>query len=125
VEYSGRKVVKSGRYRITIKVPGVRPRMPGVYRLKKCPKCGTEHRKRGDFCTQSCASRYNSERTDEQRQKQSEAMKEYYRTPEGVAKKAFVGLHNSDPNTVTIEDFAINIPDIPELPEGYDIADKW
>ena len=23
------------------------------------------------------------------------------------------------------EDFAIQIPDIPDLPEGYDIADKW
>lgn len=26
---------------------------------------------------------------------------------------------------VKAEDFAIQIPDIPELPEGYDIADKW
>jgi hypothetical protein len=23
------------------------------------------------------------------------------------------------------ENFAIEIPDIPELPEGYDIADNW
>ena len=23
------------------------------------------------------------------------------------------------------EDFAIEIPELPDLPEGYDIADKW
>ena len=30
--------------------------MPGVYRLKKCPTCGTEHRKRGQYCSRSCGN---------------------------------------------------------------------
>lgn len=29
--------------------------MAGVYRLKKCPYCGIEHRKRGPYCSKSHA----------------------------------------------------------------------
>ena len=31
--------------------------MPNVYKLKECPTCGAEHRRRGPFCSRSCASR--------------------------------------------------------------------
>lgn len=31
--------------------------MPGVYRLKECPTCGAEHRKRGPYCSRSCAGK--------------------------------------------------------------------
>jgi hypothetical protein len=34
--------------------------MPNVYRLKTCPKCNKDHRQRGQFCCQTCASQYNS-----------------------------------------------------------------
>ena len=29
--------------------------MPGVYKLKNCPVCGVEHRKRGPYCSRSHA----------------------------------------------------------------------
>ena len=29
--------------------------MPGVYKLKTCPVCGIEHRKRGPYCSRSHA----------------------------------------------------------------------
>jgi len=34
--------------------------MPGVYRLKECPVCGAEHRKRGPNCSRSCAATLRS-----------------------------------------------------------------
>lgn len=30
--------------------------MPGVYRLKTCPVCGIEHRRRGPYCSRSHAA---------------------------------------------------------------------
>ena len=30
--------------------------MAGVYRKKNCPTCGTEHRKRGQYCSRSCGN---------------------------------------------------------------------
>ena len=29
--------------------------MPGVYKLKRCPVCGIEHRKRGPYCSRAHA----------------------------------------------------------------------
>ncbi len=31
--------------------------MAGVYRKKNCPTCGTEHRKRGQYCSRSCGNK--------------------------------------------------------------------
>lgn len=30
--------------------------MPGVYKLKQCPRCNASHRLRGKYCSQSCAN---------------------------------------------------------------------
>jgi DNA repair exonuclease SbcCD ATPase subunit len=109
--------------------------MAGVYRLKECPSCGVEHRKRGQYCSQSCA---NSERvtTDETKKKLAEANREYNQSPEGIAnaKRAAerLSLMNKglESDLVTIEDFAVDIPDIKDLRDydgldGYDRADSW
>lgn len=32
--------------------------MPNVYRLKTCPQCGVEHRRRGEHCGRSCGNRH-------------------------------------------------------------------
>ncbi len=101
--------------------------MPGVYKKKECPQCHLEHRKRGPFCSQACHNRYRDV-TDETKQKISEKAKEYYRTPEGVAKKSLFSLERSgEIRGVSIDDFAVDIPSISdyELPPGYDIADDW
>jgi endogenous inhibitor of DNA gyrase (YacG/DUF329 family) len=31
--------------------------MAGVYRQKQCPTCGTIHRRRGPYCSRSCAAK--------------------------------------------------------------------
>ena len=45
--------------------------MPGVYREKVCPTCGTKHRKKGPFCSKVCS---NKGRDEEYRQKMRETM---------------------------------------------------
>jgi len=66
--------------------------MPGVYKLKNCPKCGVEHRKRGLFCSQSCANQRES--SEEKKEKISATVKEYTQTPEGLATAAMVVRQN-------------------------------
>lgn len=45
--------------------------MPGVYREKVCPTCGTKHRKKGQYCSKACS---NKGRDEEYRQKMREKM---------------------------------------------------
>lgn len=66
--------------------------MPGVYKLKNCPKCGVEHRKRGLFCSQSCANQ--REATQEKKDNISAGVREYTQTPEGLATAAIVTRMN-------------------------------
>jgi len=48
---------------------------------------------------------------------------EYNRTPEAIARQKMIGTSLA---SLTADDFAVAIPDLPpELPEGYDQADKW
>ncbi len=109
--------------------------MPGIYKLKRCPTCDKEHRKKGLFCSQSC-SNTNRPVSDETKSKLQKATREYQDTPEGLAtarKNAErMALMNKglESNQVTIEDFAVDIPDIRGLEdyeglEGYDRADRW
>lgn len=104
--------------------------MSGMYRKKECPTCGIEHRKRGNYCGQSCA---NGGRliTDDTREKMSRSNAQYNRTPEGIANARMNSLRQTSiaaglPPPVTIDDFCVDIPDLPpELPEGYDLASDW
>jgi hypothetical protein len=101
--------------------------MPGVYRLKSCPQCQKEHRKRGPYCSQGCHNRHR-EVTEETREKLSKATTAYYQTPEGIASKNIHGKYLAgEISHVSIDDFAVDIPSISdyELPPGYDIADDW
>jgi len=45
--------------------------MPLVYRKKTCPNCGTEHRKRGPYCSRSCGN--HRTHTEERKQQISKA----------------------------------------------------
>jgi uncharacterized Zn finger protein (UPF0148 family) len=104
--------------------------MPNQYRKKNCPVCFIEHRKKGVYCCQSCA---NSDRTvtEEQKKKIKKSIAEYQSSPEGLANAQRQSLRasamrNDGPMPVTIEDFAVDLPEFPpELPEGYDRADNW
>jgi hypothetical protein len=97
--------------------------MAGVYKEKTCPTCKTKHRKRGEYCCQSCASSDRS-LTDKTKQNISDGMREYYRTPEGSA-QAFMNnrrvnaLRVNEAPPVSIEEFTVDIPTLYDLPDGY------
>lgn len=107
--------------------------MPGQYKLKECPQCGANHRKKGAYCSQSCASK-DRPVTEDHRRSLQQAANEYKVTPEGVAlrqkltRQQIARNKGLEFNEVTIEDFAVDIPTIQDendLPPGYDHAEDW
>ena len=87
------------------------------------------HRRRGLFCSQSCANS-NQKKTPEHKQRIKQSIAEYQNSPEGLANAQRQSLRASamragEELPVTIEDFTVDLPDFPELPEGYDHAEKW
>jgi hypothetical protein len=104
--------------------------MSGIYKKKNCPNCGKEHRKRGIYCGISCANESRTI-TPETRKKMATSNAEYNRTPEGIASARRAALRQEAnaaglPPPVTIDDFFVEIPDLPpELPDGYDHASDW
>ena len=105
--------------------------MPNQYRKKNCPVCSVEHRKKGVYCSQSCANS-NQKKTPEHVKKIKKSIAEYQSSPEGVANAQRQSLRasamrNDEPLPVTLEDFAVDIPDIQDLPDldNYDKAERW
>lgn len=97
----------------------------GKYKEKECKFCSVKHRKRGPYCSQSCANRDRPEYSANVANAMRKVAVEYNRTPEAIAQQKL--LHTGlDP-----DDFAINIPDIKTLDdfsdytEGFDRAEKW
>jgi hypothetical protein len=98
--------------------------MPGVYREKECPTCATKHRKKGPYCSQGCA---NSDRevSDNVRKNMRKVANEYNLTPEAIAKQKMIN------SGISIEDFAVNIPDMPpdldmlDMFDGYEKGQNW
>lgn len=87
--------------------------MPGVYRLKTCPQCGKEHRRRGPYCSKSCSNAYRVV-TDDTKLKMSQTRREYAETPEGIAhyqviSNMLVASHKNE-DYITQEDYLIDIP---------------
>ncbi len=64
--------------------------MPGVYKLKNCKFCSKEHRKKGPYCGQSCASK-DKEPTEAMREAMRQVATEYNQTPEAAAKRRQFG----------------------------------
>jgi hypothetical protein len=110
--------------------------MPGIYKLKRCPTCDKEHRKKGLFCSQSC-SNTNRPVSDETKSKLKKATREYQNTPEGLATARMNSERRAAMNRgleyegVTVDDFAVDIPTIRSLDDydglldGYDKASDW
>lgn len=90
----------------------------GQYKLKNCKFCNKEHRKRGPYCSQACANR-DREPTDGMREAMRKVAIEYNRTPEAIAKQKQL---NTNLASMTVEDFAVNIP---ELPPDIDYGSDW
>jgi hypothetical protein len=98
--------------------------MPGVYKLKNCKFCSKEHRKKGPYCGQSCASK-DKEPTEAMREAMRQVATEYNQTPEAAAKRRQFGTSLA---TMNGDDFAVDIPtiqDLDELPPGYDRGENW
>ena len=103
--------------------------MPNQYKEKKCPVCSVTHRKKGIYCCQSCANS-NQTKSPEHVKRIKKSIAEYQNSPEGVANAQrqsvrASAMRNGDELPVTLEDFCVDLPDFPELPEGYDHAEKW
>ena len=82
--------------------------MPGVYRLKQCPQCQKEHRKRGPYCCQGC---HNSHRevSDKVRENMRKVSEDYHRTPEAIGARKLIN------SPLSAEDYAVDIPYIPDI----------
>lgn len=97
----------------------------GKYREKDCKFCKVKHRKKGPYCSQSCANRDRPEYSANVASAMRKVAIEYNKTPEAIAQQKL--FHTG----ITIEDFAVNIPDIKTLDdyndyiEGYTKAEKW
>jgi hypothetical protein len=99
--------------------------MPGVYKEKNCKYCNKLFRKRGLYCCQACA---NADRvpTDTMRETMRKVANEYNQTPEAIAKQKMI---NTPLASMTVEDFAVDIPDIKDLRDydldGYERGENW
>lgn len=108
--------------------------MPNVYREKQCPRCGVLHRKRRLFCSRECGN--IREFTEEQKQEISQKIikknQEYHQTPAGAAHRQIMShARKTGIDPAKAEDFAIEIPDIPDKYSApidlgnYDDATDW
>ena len=94
----------------------------GKYKEKECKFCKVKHRKRGPYCSQSCANRDRPEYSANVASAMRKVAIEYNKTPEAIAQQKL--LHTG----ISVEDFAVNIPDLPpDLSEynDYNKAEDW
>jgi len=97
----------------------------GKYKEKECKFCSVKHRKAGPYCSQSCANRDRPEYSANVSIAMRKVAIEYNRTPEAIAKQKQI---NTSLASLTVEDFAVNIPDLPpDLSDytDYNKAEDW
>jgi hypothetical protein len=97
----------------------------GKYREKNCKFCEVKHRKKGPYCSQSCANRDRPEYSANVAIAMRKVATEYNRTPEAIAKQKQI---NTSLASMTVEDFAVDIPDLPpDLSDytDYTRAEDW
>ena len=61
--------------------------MPNVYRLKECPTCGVEHRRRGPYCGRSCANKSRT-LTDDTKRKIADGNRKHMASDSPSAEKS-------------------------------------
>ena len=94
----------------------------GKYKEKECKFCSIKHRKKGPYCSQSCANRDRPEYSQKVADTMRKVAIEYNTTPEAIAQQKL--LHTG----ISIDDFAVDIPDLPpDLSEysDYNKAEDW
>ena len=101
--------------------------MSDRYKEKNCKFCNKLHRKRGIYCSQSCAST-DREPTDTMREAMRKVAIDYNRTPEAIAKQKQL---NTPLAAMTVDEFAVDIPEIKDLSDysefldGYERGERW
>jgi endogenous inhibitor of DNA gyrase (YacG/DUF329 family) len=100
---------------------------------KTCPRCGTQHQKRGPFCSRSCGN--VREHTEDDKAARSQKLTEYHQTPEGAATREkssrimSAKRKGEDWEEVGVDDYAVGIPDVTDYSADYDDtwqrAEKW
>lgn len=102
------------------------------YKAKICPTCGTEHKKRGPYCSRSCGN--SREYTQQQRRELSVKVRNHFNTDAGreqataakdaitVAKIKQKNKHDPDAAELTLEDFFLE-PVVKDLPDGKFVQD--
>jgi len=101
--------------------------MTDRYKEKNCKFCSKTHKKRGLYCCQGCA---NSDRevSDKVRDNMRSVAIDYNRTPEAAVKRNQL---NTPLAAMTVEDFAVDIPEIKDLSDysefldGYEKGESW
>jgi hypothetical protein len=67
--------------------------------------------------------------SDETKKKHAQNSLEYYRTPEGIASARLSSIRMTTGESLTVEDFAVDIPEFREINEldygDYDRAEDW
>ena len=93
----------------------------GQYKEKSCKFCEKLHRKRGPYCSQSCANYDRPEYSQKVADNMRRVAIEHNKTPEAIAQQKL--LHTG----ISIDDFAVGVPDIQDPPDldGYDKAERW
>jgi hypothetical protein len=61
--------------------------MPNVYKLKTCPCCGKEHRRRGPYCGRSCANK-SRVITDEHKRKIADGNRKHMASDKPTAQQS-------------------------------------
>ena len=94
---------------------------------KTCLRCGITHNKRGPYCSRSCGN--VREHTEEDKAIRSQKLLEYHQTPEGAATREKSARiisaikKGEEGESVDIENYAVNIPDVTDYVADYD--DTW
>ena len=94
----------------------------GQYKEKNCKHCTKLHRKRGPYCSQSCANYDRPEYSQKVADNMRKVAIEYNKTPEAIAQQKL--FHTG----ISIEDFAVDIPTLnPDLSDysDYNKAEDW
>jgi hypothetical protein len=94
----------------------------GQYRLKNCKFCKKEHRKRGPYCSQSCANRDRPEYSQTVSENMRKVATEYNKTPEAIAHQKL--FHTG----IMPDEFAVDIPTLsPDLSDygDYERGEDW
>lgn len=87
----------------------------GQYREKNCKYCDKPFRKQGIFCSKAC-SNSNRPVSDRVRENMKEVAEEYNKTPAALARQS---QFNTTLESLESDDYAVNIPTIHDIPDGY------